>query len=139
MFLIIWWTWLITNGWPAKSWFTFDSLDKVIIDHLTNFFLIVLLMIKKYIYIKLYLKGYRAIVEVLNHFSNLWYILYYYNYLLLFFLYVISCIIVFMSPLQSNSTFLLFITINQRRKIKIQVINYNFIKTIKSEPTFAKS
>ena len=38
MFLIIWQTWLITNWWFAKCCFTFDNLDKVIIDHLTNIF-----------------------------------------------------------------------------------------------------
>ena len=26
------------NWWLSKCWFTFDSLDKVIIDHLTNVF-----------------------------------------------------------------------------------------------------
>ena len=47
--------------------------------------------------------------------------------------------IVFMSPLQYNSTFFLSITNNPIRKNICQVINYNFIKTIKSEPTFGKS
>ena len=65
--------------------------------------------------------------------------LYCYNYLLSFILYVISCIIVFMLPLLSNSDFLLFITNNQIRNNICQVINYNFINTIKSEPTFGKS
>ena len=54
-------------------------------------------------------------------------------------LYVISCMIVFMSPLRSNSTFLFFITNYPTIICFCQVINYNFIKTTKSEPTFGKS
>ena len=53
--------------------------------------------------------------------------------------YVISCMIVFMSTLQSNYTFSYLSPTIQLEKNIYQVINYNFIKTIKSEPTFGRS
>ena len=53
--------------------------------------------------------------------------------------YVISCMIVFMLPLWYNCTFSsLSLTIQLEKNI-FQVINYNWIKTIESKPTFGKS
>ena len=47
--------------------------------------------------------------------------------------------IVVMSPLRSKSTFYYLSLTIQLEKNICQVTNYNFIKTIKSEPTFGKS
>ena len=53
--------------------------------------------------------------------------------------YVISCMIVFMPPLRYNYKFSSLSLNIILEKTSFQVINYNFIKTVKSEPTFGKS
>ena len=53
--------------------------------------------------------------------------------------YVISCVLLLISPLRYNSNFSFFITNDVIRKKNCQLINYNSIKTTKSEPTFGKS